>query len=134
MRLFITGGLGFIGSNFILKQINEYNHTILNYDKGTYAANPNNLLSINSNNLYNFKRGDIVDRKNLNECINNFKPDYIVNFAAESHVDRSIDGPKDFIETNIVGTYELLQSSMQYFKSLSKENRSKFRFLHIYSA
>ncbi len=131
MKIFVTGGCGFIGSNFIIKQIDENENHIFNYDKLTYAANQNNLLKIENNSLYEFQEGDINDKKNLAECINKFKPNYIINFAAESHVDRSIDGPKDFIMTNIVGTFELLQSALFYYNSLSNFEKLKFKFLHV---
>ena len=109
MKFFITGGSGFIGSNFSLKNIKG--HKILNYDKLTYAGNLNNLHSIEQNKNYFFVKGDINDLNKKNNLINKFKPDYIINFAAESHVDRSIDGPQDFIDTNILGTFNLLKSS-----------------------
>ncbi|MAV65323.1 MAG: dTDP-glucose 4,6-dehydratase [Candidatus Marinimicrobia bacterium] len=129
-RVFITGGLGFIGSNFIINQIKK-NHQIQNFDKITYAANPNNLSNINNHSLYNFIKGDISDKDSLYKSINDFEPNYIVNFAAESHVDRSIDGPKEFINTNILGTYELLQASLMYYKNLSADKKRSFKFLHI---
>ena len=97
MKIFVTGGLGFIGSNFILNQIQFHKNNILNFDKMTYAANQDNLLKIEKNPLYEFKQGDIADEMDVNKAIKNFKPDCIINFAAESHVDRSIDGPKEFI-------------------------------------
>jgi len=129
MKIFVTGGAGFIGSNFILTQIIDYHNSILNYDKLTYAANLDNLNKCSSNPLYSFNNGDICNQKELSESINKFKPDSIVNFAAESHVDRSIDGPKEFIDTNIVGTYNLLDESLKYWKSL--KGKKEFKFLHI---
>ena len=118
MKIFVTGGLGFIGSNFILNQIQNYKNEIMNFDKITYAANLGNLIKIKDNPLYHFSQGDIVDEKLVEKCINKFSPDCIINFAAESHVDRSIDGPKEFINTNIVGTYTLLQASLKFFNEL----------------
>ena len=109
LKLLVTGGLGFIGSNFILSQIIDEHNSILNFDIMTYAANQENLLKVKDNSLYQFIKGDITDKKYLLNCINDFNPDYIINFAAESHVDRSIDGPEKFIMTNIVGTYQLLE-------------------------
>ena len=129
MKIFVTGGTGFIGSNFIINQVN--NNKILNYDKLTYAANENNLKELVNNPSYNFIKGDITDRKSLINCINNFKPDSVINFAAESHVDRSIDGADEFINTNIFGTYQLLEASLTYYKSLSSNNNKNFKFLHV---
>ena len=128
-KILVTGGSGFIGSNFIISQIN--NNIILNFDKLTYAANPASLSSCVDSSNYHFINGDITDYKKLINTINDFKPDSIVNFAAESHVDRSIDGPKEFINTNIIGTYELLQSSLKYYESLGQEKKRKFRLLHV---
>ena len=129
MKIFVTGGAGFIGSNFILAQIIDYQNSILNYDKLTYAANLDNLNKCSSSPLYSFKNGDICNQKQLSKSINEFNPDCIVNFAAESHVDRSIDGPKEFINTNILGTYNLLDESLKYWQSIKGEN--EFKFLHI---
>ena len=129
-KILVTGGSGFIGSNFITYQINKGNK-ILNYDKLTYAANQENLYGIVNNSNYSFINGDINDSKLISSSINEFSPNIIVNFAAESHVDRSIDGPRDFIETNIVGTYELLQSSLHYYNALSHHNKKTFKFIHV---
>ena len=131
MKILVTGGLGFIGSNFIIDQIKKHNNLILNYDKITYAANKNNLTIIEDSPNYNFIKGDINNSKDFNLCLKNFKPDFIINFAAESHVDRSIDGPKDFINTNIIGTYTLLQAALDYYNSLNSKLKSQFRFLHV---
>ena len=131
-KIFITGGAGFIGSNFILQLFrNKYNIEILNYDKLTYAGNLDNLFEIKDFNNYTFVKGDITDTNKVSETINSFQPDAIINFAAESHVDRSIDGPKDFIETNILGTFTMLNCCLEYFKSLDIEKAKGFRFLHI---
>ena len=126
MKILVTGGCGFIGSNFILSQINNHNNIILNYDKLTYAANIENLKKVENNSLYSFINGDIQDYKKLKDCINNFSPDYIINFAAESHVDRSIDSAEDFINTNIIGTYRLLEASREYYKK-----NEVIKFLHV---
>ena len=131
MKIFVTGGLGFIGSNFISMQIDKYKNEILNFDKLTYAANVNNLLKYKKNKLYNFVQGDIVDSKKILKILNSYKPDCIINFAAESHVDRSIDGPKEFINTNIIGTYELLNATLKYYELNYKENENHFRFIHV---
>ena len=130
MKIFVTGGCGFIGSNFVIEQINRGNK-ILNFDKLTYAANQDNLLEINQNFNYTFLKGDITDSEKLSSAIKEFNPNIIINFAAESHVDRSIDGPKEFINTNIIGTYKLLQCSLDYYDNLSKEYKNNFKFIHV---
>ena len=129
MKILLTGGSGFIGSNFILNFIE--NHQILNYDLITYAGSNNNLDTIKNHKNYTFQKGDIKNHVLLDQVINEFAPDSIINFAAESHVDRSIDGPKVFIETNILGTYEMLNSTLKYFKSLDGNKKEDFRFIHI---
>ena len=131
MKLMVTGGAGFIGSNFILQQVNILNNEVLCFDKLTYAGNIDNLKSIESSSLYSFIHGDICDGNKVSETIHEFKPDAIIHFAAESHVDRSIDGPMEFIQTNIVGTGILLDASLNYYKYLSKEKKIKFKFLHV---
>ncbi len=128
MKILVTGGCGFIGSNFIIKQIHN-SHSILNIDKLTYAGNPDNLSIINNNNNYTFVKGDISNFSLINQTLNDFQPNAIVNFAAESHVDRSIDSPMDFVNTNIVGTATLLNSCLSFWKKNNKP--SDFRFLHI---
>lgn len=128
MNIFVTGGCGFIGSNFIIGQILKERNNILNFDKLTYAGNPDNLNSISDSGKYQFINGDIADYKLLKECIFNFKPDAIVNFAAESHVDRSIDDPMLFIQTNVLGTATLLNAATTFFDSRKNED---FRFHHI---
>tara|TARA_Y100001970_G_scaffold290789_1_gene425740 strand:+ start:58 stop:1104 length:1047 start_codon:yes stop_codon:yes gene_type:complete len=129
MKILLTGGSGFIGSNFILKFIED--HEILNYDIITYAGSNSNLDSIKNHKNYTFQKGDIQNYDLLDRVINEFAPDSIINFAAESHVDRSIDGPKVFIETNILGTYELLNSTLKYYKSLNDSKKEIFKFVHI---
>ena len=129
MKIFITGGLGFIGSNYILGKIADSFIKICNYDKITYAANLQNLASIENKSNYSFVKGDICDSAKLYNAINKFQPDVVINFAAESHVDRSIESPMDFINTNVLGTTVLLQSCLAYYKTLS--NKNDFRFLHI---
>ena len=128
MRIFVTGGCGFIGSNFILKQIKSHKNEIMNFDKLTYAGNINNLESISNDETYSFIEGDICDKDLLKKSIFNFKPHSIVHFAAESHVDRSIDSPINFIYTNVLGTAILLECSASYYKSTKI---SDFKFLHI---
>lgn len=131
MKLLITGGAGFIGSNFILKQIEETENQILNLDKLTYAGNPDNLASIKDSFRYEFVKGDIADKKLVISLFQKFEPDAVVHFAAESHVDRSIDGPMDFIHTNIVGTTVLLEVSMDYYSNKNGDSSKTFRFLQV---
>ncbi len=129
---FITGGCGFIGANFVRFVFNKsVNDKVINLDKLTYAGNPNNLLDFKDDERYTFIHGDICDQQTIKEIFNKHKPDLVVNFAAESHVDRSIDGPAEFIQTNIVGTSVLLQEALQYFNKLDKEKSSVFRFHHV---
>ena len=128
MNIFVTGGCGFIGSNFIIRQISKEKNNILNFDKLTYAGNPDNLNSISDSSNYQFVNGDITDYKLLKECIFNFKPDAIVNFAAESHVDRSINDPMLFIQTNVLGTATLLNVATKFFDTHRNDD---FRFHHI---
>ena len=127
MKILVTGGCGFIGSNYILKQMNESTNTILNLDNLTYAGNLENLDNISNNRNYIFQKGDICDFSFVSNAIKNFKPNAIIHFAAESHVDRSIDNPLAFINTNIIGTANILISTLQHIKKLPKN----FRFLHI---
>ena len=128
---FVTGGAGFIGSNFILSLLPAENITVVNYDKLTYAGNLESLASIAADPNYFFVEGDICDQARVLELLSTHAPDYIINFAAESHVDRSIDGPSEFIQTNIVGTFELLQAARNYWGTLGGEKKQGFRFLHV---
>jgi len=128
----VTGGSGFIGTNFIRFMLdNGFAERIINLDKFTYAGNPQNLLEYDNDKRYAFAQGDICDQELVQELFILHKPDVVVNFAAESHVDRSIDGPSDFIRTNISGTYTLLQKSLCYYQSLTKEDQKSFRFHHV---
>ena len=111
-RIAVTGGLGFIGSAFVRLLIAETEHSVLVVDKLTYAGNLDSLVPVATDPRYSFVRADITDAAKMAAVINNFGPDYIIHLAAESHVDRSIDGPSDFIETNIVGTFTLLQTAL----------------------
>ena len=132
MKILVTGGCGFIGSNFVHQQINNTDNTILNFDKLTYAGNPDNLASIEQNPRYSFVQGDICDTALVSETISQFQPDAIVHFAAESHVDRSIDGPMDFVNTNIIGTATLLNVAREYLEVRSQKSDSdEFKFLHV---
>ena len=115
MRILITGGAGFIGSNFIIKQIAETDNFVLNLDKLTYAGNLENLQEVENHKSYQFVNGDICDHVLVEKVINEFSPTVIINFAAESHVDRSIDGPAEFINTNIIGTSVLLSGALNYY-------------------
>ena len=130
-KFFVTGGAGFIGSAFVRFLINSTEHEVLNLDKLTYAGNLNSLESISSNKRYSFVKGDIIDELLLTQLINEFQPKYIVHLAAESHVDRSIESAKEFINTNIVGTYNLLNVSTKYWNQLEVGKKLLFRFHHI---
>jgi dTDP-glucose 4,6-dehydratase len=125
----VTGGAGFIGGNFILRQVLKNNRNIINLDKLTYAGNLDTLKQIENNENYTFIQGDICDNQLVEDLIKKYQPTVIVNFAAESHVDRSIDAPDDFITTNILGTFNLLKQALKYYKSLPEDN--DFKFLHV---
>ncbi|HEX6824106.1 MAG TPA: dTDP-glucose 4,6-dehydratase [Candidatus Sulfotelmatobacter sp.] len=127
----VTGGAGFIGSNFILQRMRDDSARIVNFDKLTYAGNPHNLESIAGNPRYHFVQGDIVDRELVRKTLARHEPRATVHFAAESHVDRSIRGPDDFIHTNVNGTFALLEEIRAYWSGLGEEDRARFRFLHV---
>ncbi len=131
MTIFVTGGAGFIGSNFVLDWLQASDETVVNLDKLTYAGNRENLASASGNEKHRFVRGDIGDSELVARLLQEHQPRAILNFAAESHVDRSIDGPGDFIQTNIVGTFHLLETVRSYWSSLDEEQRSAFRLLHV---
>ena len=131
MRYFITGGAGFIGSALIRKLFLNEKNIILNYDKLTYSSNLNNLKIISKSKRYFFVQGDINDEEKLFSSLNDFKPDIIMNLAAETHVDRSITNADKFIKTNICGTYNLLNIAHKYWLNLSLKRQSEFRFHHI---
>lgn len=130
-RILVTGGAGFIGSNFILQRMQDSALSVINLDKLTYAGNLRNLDGIASNRRYTFVQGDIGDRTLVSQILAEHKPAAIVHFAAESHVDRSIRGPEDFIRTNVNGTFALLEEARGYWGGLSEEDRRHFRFLHV---
>ncbi len=130
-RILITGGAGFIGSALIREIINNTNHRVLNFDKLTYAGNLESLAPVSDNERYNFVQGDIANQTDVHAAITEFKPDIVMNLAAESHVDRSIDGPAEFIQTNIVGTFILLNECKNYWENLEQKSKSTFRFHHI---
>jgi dTDP-glucose 4,6-dehydratase len=129
--ILVTGGCGFIGSNFILQWMEQERKQVINLDKLTYAGNPRNLLAIADDPRYRFEQGDICDRDLLRELLKHHKPRAIVHFAAETHVDRSIHGPDDFIRTNVHGTFCLLEESRAYFSELGTQEREAFRLLHV---
>lgn len=131
MKIIVTGGAGFIGSNLIRHLVNNSKDEILNLDKLTYASNLNSLSDIKHSKRYFFKKVDICNKDLLKRVVFNFKPNAIVHLAAESHVDRSIDDPSDFINTNILGTYNLLEISREYFDSLPSKQKNKFKFHHV---
>ena len=129
--IIVTGGAGFIGSNFILRWLEKFDEDILNIDNLSYAADLNNLKDIEQNLNYSFKKLNIQNQDEITTLILESKPRAILNFAAESHVDRSIEGPENFINSNIVGTYSLLEASLQYWNSLGEKEKDNFRFFHI---
>jgi dTDP-glucose 4,6-dehydratase len=129
--ILITGGSGFIGANFIINWFNEKDEPIVNLDKLTYAANQNNLLTLNKSDKYFFEKGSIEDSSLVTSLLEKYKPRAIINFAAESHVDRSILDSNTFIETNILGTHVLLKNSLNYFEKLNGLQKDRFRFIQI---
>ena len=131
MAILVTGGAGFIGSNFILDWLSQSGEKIINLDALTYAGNLDNLVSLENNGGYQFVQGSIGDSALVSDILANEQPRAVLNFAAESHVDRSIHGPSDFIETNIVGTFHLLESVRSYWGNLDSLFSSQFRFLHV---
>ena len=131
MKFLITGGAGFIGSAVIRNIINNTSDSVLNLDKLTYAGNLESLADVSVSRRYEFVRGDVCDRALLGNIFARFKPDIVMHLAAESHVDRSIDGPGEFIQTNIVGTYALLEEARNYWFSLNDKKKQNFRFHHV---
>ena len=131
MSILITGGAGFIGANFVLDWLALGDEPVINLDKLTYAGNPETLQSLHGDARHTLIPGDIGDRTLVSQLLTTHQPRAIVNFAAESHVDRSIHGPGDFIHTNIVGTYELLEAVRQYWSALAAPEKAAFRFLHV---
>ena len=131
MKLLVTGGAGFIGSAVIRHIINNTNDEVVNLDKLTYAGNLESLAEVSDSERYTFEQVDICNRAEVDRVLAQHQPDAIMHLAAESHVDRSIDGPAEFIETNIVGTYTLLEATRQYWQTLEAEKKTNFRFHHI---
>lgn len=131
MRILITGGAGFIGSALIRHLIQDTEHEVLNLDKLTYAGNLESLTPVADNPRYRFVHADVADSERVAATLAEFQPEAIMHLAAESHVDRSIDGPAAFIQTNIVGTYSLLESTRAYWLGLDAERKAAFRFHHI---
>ena len=131
MKILITGGAGFIGSAVIRYIINHTEDSVMNVDKLTYAGNLESLTSVANNPHYQFAQVDICDKTKMQQVFDEFQPDVIMNLAAETHVDRSLDSPDAFLQTNVFGTYNLLEISRRYWQNLSDERRQKFRFHHI---
>ena len=131
MSILVTGSAGFIGSNFVLNWLEKNKEKVIALDKLTYAGNLENLKSVEKKLNYEFVQGDICDSNLVADLLKKHQPRAIVNFAAESHVDRSIHGPDDFIQTNILGTYRLLEEARFFFNTLREDDKKKFRFLHV---
>ena len=129
--ILVTGGAGFIGSNFVLDWLAQSDEPVVNLDKLTYAGNLDNLTSVSSDPRHIFVQGDIGDISLVSRLLTEYKPRAVLNFAAESHVDRSIHGPEDFIQTNVVGTFHLLEAVRAYWNGLQEGDKSAFRFLHV---
>lgn len=130
-NILVTGGAGFIGSAVVRYIINSTDNRVLNIDKLTYAGNLESLASVNDNPRYQFLHADICDKVAMAKAFDDFEPDIVMHLAAESHVDRSIDGPIDFIQTNIIGTYNLLEVARNYWQNLTEDKKSSFKFHHI---
>ncbi len=131
MKILVTGGCGFIGTNLVRHLLADTHHDVVNLDKLTYAGNPHSLADVANSPRYSFVQADLADPVVVGEVMECVEPDAVMHLAAESHVDRSIDGPSEFIQTNVVGTFNLLDSSLRLFNRLSPERRDAFRFLHV---
>ncbi|TSA20087.1 MAG: dTDP-glucose 4,6-dehydratase [Betaproteobacteria bacterium] len=129
--ILVTGGAGFIGANFVLDWLAGTDEAVVNLDKLTYAGNLENLASLDGDARHHFVRGDIGDRKVVDRLLAEHRPRAVINFAAESHVDRSIHGPEDFVQTNVVGTFHLLEAARAYWGGLNATDQAAFRFLHV---
>ena len=130
-KILVTGGAGFIGSALIRNIISNTNHSVVNIDKLTYAGNLESLSSVESSERYSFELADICDPKKIKNIFEKHQPDLIIHLAAESHVDKSINTSSEFMQTNIIGTYVLLEQSRMYWGSLENKRKDKFRFLHV---
>jgi len=131
VAILVTGGSGFIGSNFIVDWLGHLGESVINFDKLTYAGNPENFSSLCSDSRHIFVEGDIADGDLVISLLDKYRPRAVINFAAESHVDRSIHGPEDFIQTNIVGTFRLLEAVRSFWNDQDERSRDAFRFLHV---
>lgn len=131
MTILVTGSAGFIGANFVLDWLAVADEAVISLDKLTYAGNLANLKSLENDSRHRFVQGDITDKQQLADLLEEHRPRAIINFAAESHVDRSIDGPEEFVQTNVVGTFRLLEAVLGYYRSLPEDQASIFRFLHV---
>jgi len=131
MKILVTGAAGFIGSNLIRYLLRETDHEVVNLDKLTYAGNLDSLKDVQADARYRFVQADIVNREQMDDVFSEVAPDAVMHLAAESHVDRSIDGPDAFIQTNVVGTSNLLQSARHHFQNLDGQRKDNFRFLHV---
>jgi len=131
VTILVTGGAGFIGSNYVLDWFEQSDEPLINVDKLTYAGNLESLASVSGREGYTFVKGDIGDGELVTSLLRKYRPRAVINFAAESHVDRSIHGPGEFVQTNIVGTFRLLESCREYWQELSGEEKTSFRFLHV---
>ena len=129
--ILVTGGAGFIGSNFVLNWLSTQNEGLINLDSLSYAADLNNLESISENKEYFFIKGSIEDQNLIEHILEKYNPRAVINFAAETHVDRSIEDPEIFMKTNIFGTFHLLNASLKFWKKISLDDQKKFKFLHI---
>ena len=129
--IIVTGGAGFIGSAVVRHLINDTDHTVVNFDKLTYAGNLESLKEIDQSDRYHFEQVDICDGPEVKRVLDTYQPDIIMHLAAESHVDRSIDGPGEFIHTNVVGTYTLLEQARSFYATLSDDKKAGFKFHHI---
>lgn len=131
MTILVTGGAGFIGANFVIDWLQQIDENVINIDKLTYAGNLGNLNCLKNNERHIFVKGDIRDKSLIDSILLKYRPRAIINFAAESHVDRSIHGPEEFIQTNIIGTFRLLEAVRGYWEELSKKDKTYFRLLHV---